>query len=333
MFFYNNSEYTLGFNPLVLLLITLSIVAYTGHYRFHSVLTNRPLNIIEKLINWFDHKLNRTNRSQIDRSIRGMFSSLVILLICGTFGWCITLLSQTLPFAWILELTLLIALINPGSIHQAVRQVEIALRNNSLEDARSNLATLTTQAPEKMDAHGVARVAIEFLATSLITDVIAPFFWYVLLGFPGLVLYKAVTVMYNKLGQQTEHYRNFGLTSVILQSIFIAIPAQMSGFLTLLASLFLPTSRPTDVLQTIIKNNNKYHNYNLGIGISAFAGALNVALSGPKQFSQAKLTSPWIGTGTAQATFNDIRRGLYLYNTAYLLNGLFLIGLIIYSYT
>jgi adenosylcobinamide-phosphate synthase len=332
MFLYINPEYTVGFDPLALLLMTLIIGTYTGRFGFHAVVSSYPVKIVEKITDWFDHKLNRKNRSQIDRSIRGTLTSLVILFICGAFGWGIAWLSQTLPFAWILETILLIILINPRSIHHTVRQIETALRDHGLEVARQNIALITNQASGKIDRFGVARIAIEFLATSLTLSITAPIFWYILIGFPGLMLYQAVVTMDKKLGQQTKKYQNFGFASAKLKDIFIALPAQLSGLMTLIASFFIPTSRTVDVLTTILKDAHKCQNYNLGVSISAFAGALNIALSGPKQFTQAKQNSPWIGSGTAQATHKDIRRGLCLYNIAYAFNGLFLMGLIIYRY-
>ena len=53
------------------------------------------------------------------------------------------------------------------------------------------------------------------------------------------------------------------------------------------------------------------------------AGALGLALAGPRRYREVVAEDPWIGDGTAQATANDIRRGLRLYVAACAVNAVF----------
>lgn len=46
------------------------------------------------------------------------------------------------------------------------------------------------------------------------------------------------------------------------------------------------------------------------------AGALGLALAGPRRYSGHVAEDPWIGDGRARATPQDIRRALLVYATA-----------------
>ena len=103
MFLFGISNYEGGLDPLILLLMALVIETYAGQLGTVSRLNFHPLNALESLTVWFDLKLNRENRNQTDRAIRGGLTSLVIICMSGAVGWGIAWLSQALPFAWIFE--------------------------------------------------------------------------------------------------------------------------------------------------------------------------------------------------------------------------------------
>jgi adenosylcobinamide-phosphate synthase len=332
MFLFGISDHVGGFDPLILLLMALVIETYAGQLSLLSRLTGHPITTLTGITDWFDRKLNRESRSQMDRAVRGALASLVLICLAATFGWGVAWLSQTLPFAWIIETVLLLMLINQRGVYKAVRKVGVALRDHGLEVARNEMSALTTNAPEKMDLHSIARAAIEVLATSLTTRIVAPVFWYVLFGFPGLAVYQTVAVMNNRLGHKTERHRAFGFTAARLNDILMIVPAQLAGLFTVTASLFVPTANPVQSFRTMLKEARNFPSYNLGVTIAAFAGAFKLALAGPQKFTQETKNEPWIGSGTAQATHQDIRRSLYLFAVACLLNGVWIAALTIVRY-
>jgi adenosylcobinamide-phosphate synthase len=332
MFLFGISNYEGGLDPLILLLMALVIETYAGQLGTVSRLNFHPLNALESLTVWFDLKLNRENRNQTDRAIRGGLTSLVIICMSGAVGWGIAWLSQALPFAWIFETILILMLIKQSGVYKAVQNVSIALNDHGLEIARKNVAKLTSEAPEKMDGHSIARMAIKILATSLVTQVVAPVFWYVLFGFSGLAVYHAIAIMSKKLSHENERYRAFGFAASQLNNILLIIPAQLSGIFIVLASLFVPTANPVTCFTTMFRDARKFHSYNLGVAIAAFAGAFKLALAGPKKFTQETKKELWLGNGTAQATYLDIRRSLYLFAVSCLLNVMWVAALTMLRY-
>jgi adenosylcobinamide-phosphate synthase len=332
MFLFGISDHAGGFDPLILLLMAMVIETYAGQLRFLTRLTGHPLALIENMVSWFDRKLNRETRSQMDRAVRGSIAAIVVIAVSGGVGWGFAWLSQTLPFAWIFETILLVMLISQRGTYTAVRKVGLALRDQGLEVARQAITPLIKEASAKMDGHGVARAAIETSCMLLTTRAVAPVFWYVLFGFPGLLIYQAVAVMNEELGHKTDKHRAFGFTAARLYDILLIIPAQLSGLFVVLASLFVPTANPAGALKTMLRDARKFRSYNLGVALGAVAGAFNLALGGPRKFTQETKNDPWIGDGTAQATPQDIRRSLYLFAVACLLNGVWVAAFTIVRY-
>ncbi len=318
--------------PLVLLIITLVINIYTGQLTLFSGHKIHPINRLERLIDWFDLKLNRDNRSPLDRVIRGCLTTISILFFSAIFGFGVVWLSKNLPLAWAFEIVLLLILLDQSDTYKKVFKIKIALSNHGMEIARQSVVGLTIESVNKMDSFSIARTAIEVLATSLVKRLLAPVFYYVLFGFIGLAIYHAITTLNTKIGHKTNHYQDFGTTASRINTIVLFIPGLLGGCLIVLASLFVPSASPIKCFKSILKYSNKFSNYHLGIALSAFAGALNLALAGPKNFYNKRKNAPWIGAGTAKATHQDINRGLYLYATVCLINSLIITTLILIEY-
>lgn len=327
MYLFGISDQAGGFDPLILLLLAMMIEAYVGRLSFLARFAGHPTMIIINSIRWFDRKLNRDSRSQMDRAGRGAIAVLIVIGVCLVIGWSIAWLSQNFPFAWGFETLLLIMLINQRSIFTPILKMGRALRDEGLEPARRILGDLTHEAPDKMDEHGIARKGIETLAAAYSERAVAPIFWYILFGFPGLLIYTAVSLMAAEIGHATPQYKAFGFTAARLNGVLLLAPAWLGGLLLAVASLFTPSANPSKSIGTMFRDGGKYHSNNRGWTIGAMAGALGLALGGPRKFSQATINESWIGKGSARASHLDIRRALYLFAVACLINGAWVGGL------
>ena len=99
-----------GFDPLVLLLLALVVEAYVGEAKTFFKAVPHPVRVIGTLIGFFDRKLNREDRSEVDRAVRGVLVVVLVVGLAGAIGWGIAWLSLNHAFGWILELAALIAL-------------------------------------------------------------------------------------------------------------------------------------------------------------------------------------------------------------------------------
>ena len=325
-----------AFDPLILLLLALIVDAFTGGIVNSARLPRHPVNLLRAAVLWCDRKLNRPHRGEMDRAMRGLVATLILLGLAAAFGWLIAWASQSMPLMWIVEAVLVLLLIDQRSVHRRVRRVGAALHADSLDAARLDLEPLAPGTAGRMDAHAVARTGIESCARALAAGVVAPAFWYVLFGFPGLMVFKLLSVMDENVGHRTAQHRAFGFTAARTNDILLFIPARIAGFLVVLASLFVPTTYPKSSLATMLRDARKYRSTNLGWPVGAMAGALGLSLAGPRATGNGmgngetgNSNEPWLGAGSARATVLDVRRALYIFAIACLINGFWIAGLMV----
>lgn len=320
MFTFNMINGPAGFDPLIILLLALVIDAYIGDSPFVFRFVRHPVVLLGGLINGLDRRLNRETRSQMDRAVRGFITVLIVGGICLAFGCAVAWISRNHPWGWILEFLLVASLVAQRSLYDAVRRVGTALRDESLEDARDAVSHIVGRDPVQLDKHGVARAAIESLAENFSDGVVAPVFWYVLFGFPGLLIYKAINTMDSMIGHKNPKYQAFGFSAARIDDIINLIPARLSGLFFVFASFFVPKSSPWQAFKIMMRDAGKHRSPNAGWPEGAVAGSLNLALAGPRRYPGRTVKDPWVGAGTAKATHMDIRRALYLYMVACLIN-------------
>ncbi len=309
-----------GFDPLILLLLAMVVEAYAGQWNALKDLRFHPIRLLGGYADWCDRKLNRESRSQTDRAVRGAVFTLVLVILCVAAGLAVAFLSQTIPMFWALETLLIMMLINQRGTYAQVRKIGKALRDDGVETARLSLAPLTSESVEKMDAHNVARTSIESCAETLAAGVLGPVFWYVLFGFPGLLVFKGISILDSRIGRRTAKYRAFGFTAARMNDILLFVPALLAGLFVLVASFFVPTVNPGKSFKIMFRDAGKHRSRNIGWPLAAMAGALGLALAGPRRFAQETISESWVGDGTAMATPRDIGRGLYLFGVACLIN-------------
>ena len=310
-----------GFDPLVLLLLALVVEAYVGEAKTFFKAVPHPVRVIGTLIGFFDRKLNRESRSPADRAVRGALVVVLVASLAFAVGWAVAWLSLNHPWGWIIEFLGLIALLAGRGLYDHVRAVATALKRG-VEPGRDAVRHIVGRDPASMDGPGVARAALESLAENFCDSVVAPVFWYVLFGFPGLLVYKAVNTMDSMIGHMTSQYRAFGMTAARLDDVLNLIPARLAGLFLVFAALFVPTANPPGALRVMLRDARFHRSVNAGWPEGAMAGALGLALAGPRHYSGGTVSDPWIGDGSAKATPKDINRGLYLYVVACLINAM-----------
>ncbi|MGB0747614.1 MAG: adenosylcobinamide-phosphate synthase CbiB [Magnetospiraceae bacterium] len=319
-----------GFDPLFLLLAALVLDAYLGEMDVIFRRLPHPVVIIGRAIDRLDRKLNRETRGDMDRRVRGLIAVIMILLPCAALGWIIAWLSQHFPFGWAVELTLIVTLIAQRSLYDHVAAVRAGLKTGGLEGGRLAVAKIVGRDPLQLDGHGVARAAIESAAENFSDGVVAPIFWYLLFGLPGLLVYKAVNTLDSMIGHRTPRHQAFGMAAARLDDILNLIPARLAGLILCCAALFVPKGNPVKALTTMLRDAGKHRSPNAGWPEGAMAGALGLALAGPRRYREAVVEDPWIGSGRARATPSDIRSALHMLAVGCLISaGLVLLAILL----
>lgn len=308
-------------DPLMVLLAALIIDAVLGDPPWLWRAVPHPVALIGRVITFFDHRLNRDSRTPLDRRLRGVVVASGMTLAAIGLGLCVTELRRRWEWGWTIEVVLIWTLIAQRSLFSHVSAVARALEKDGLAGGRRAVSMIVGRDPETLDEHGVARAAIESCAENYSDAVVAPVFWYVLFGFPGLLAYKTVNTMDSMIGHRSERYLEFGMAAARLDDGMNLIPARLSGILLSLAALFVPKGRPLAALRVMWRDHGHHRSPNSGWPESAMAGGLDLSLAGPRRYPGYVAQERWIGDGRARATVADIRRALMVMAVACLLDG------------
>ena len=316
--------------PLLLLLAALLIDAIIGDPPRLWRIVPHPVMVIGRVIGFLDAKLNRAHRSSLDRRLRGAAVALSLAGAAVALGLAMTGLRRATTWGWGLEIVLTWTLIAQKSLFQHVRAVADGLDRGGLAGGRWAVARIVGRDPQSLDEFGVARAAIESCAENFADGVVAPVFWYVLFGFPGLLLYKTANTMDSMIGHLNERHRDFGMIAARLDDLLNLVPARLAALLLVNASAFLPGANPLMGWLVMWRDHGHHRSPNSGWPEAAMAGALGLALAGPRRYPGYSVEERWIGSGRARATVSDIHRALLVMALACLLNaGLVILCLIL----
>ncbi len=317
-------------DPLLLLVLALPLDALLGGMGPLFRLIPHPVVVVGVAIERLDQRLNRESRSDNDRRLRGLLAVLAFAAAAWAAGLGVVWVSAHVPHGWALELFLVVSLLAQRELFDRVRAVGVALRGAGLESARAEVGRIVGRDPARLDAHGVARAAIESCAENFSDGVAAPAFWYLVFGMPGLLLYKTANTLDSMIGHRTLRHEAFGMAAARLDDLLNIAPARLSGLLFATAALFTPGARPGRALAAMWRDSGKHRSLNAGWPEAAMAGALGLSLAGPRRYREATVDDPWIHPqGTARAGPGDIRRALYLYAVACLLGWAAALGLFV----
>ena len=313
-------------DPLLLLLAGLAIDAVFGDMPAVFRHIAHPVVVIGRAVAFFDRKLNRERRSDASRRDRGILTVLVLVVAAAAFGWLVERLCSLSPLGAAVECLVIAVLVAQRSLYQHVAIVAIALDTAGLSAGRAAVRHIVGRDPASLDRPGVARAAIESLAENFSDGVVAPVFWFLLLGLPGLFAYKAANTLDSMIGHKTPRYRAFGWAAARLDDGLNLVPARISALLLAAAAVFDGTARPAAALRITLRDAKKHHSPNAGWPEAAMAGALDIALAGPRRYPEGLVEDPWLGDGTPQAASGHIVRALRLFRLACLLQAGLLLG-------
>src|SRR5690606_33774040 len=208
------------------------------------------------------------------------------------------------------------------AMHEHVAAVAGPLAAGDVAGARRAVSMIVGRDPERLDAPGVARAALESLAENTSDGIVAPVFWGCLLGLPGIVAYKIVNTLDSMIGHRTERYAAFGWASARFDDLVNLVPARLTALILALAS-----TRPRRALSVVLKDARQHRSPNAGWPEAALAGAIGRRLSGPRAYGDRIAAEPYVNDGAPDPDAADILRGLALYRRAMALLSLLLLAL------
>lgn len=250
-----------------------------------------PVVYFGHMIIFFEKWLNDPNLDpELDKGTTKLFGILNCLILVGfaaTFGQLLASLFDDLSW-WGMALEAVIAaiFIAQKSMSDHVNHIIEPLKRGDLEAARKSLSMIVGRKTDHLDETGVTRAAIESLAENFSDGTVAPIFWYMVLGLPGLLAYKMLNTLDSMIGHKTQRYQEFGWASAKLDDLANWIPARLSALIiAMAASLISGGTTFQRAINTALRDARKHRSPNAGWPEAAMAGALNIALAGPRLYA------------------------------------------------
>jgi adenosylcobinamide-phosphate synthase len=287
-----------------------------------------PIAWIGRIIGFLGAQLNRPSWSFEARRASGIAALAILVLVTGgiacaierAFGFVLGPTIGLLATAIVAS-----ALFAQRSLARHVEAVADALERDGIEAARKAVSHIVGRDPNVLDEAAVARAAIESLAENFSDGVVAPAIWTSVAGLPGGTIYKAINTADSMIGHRSERYAAFGWASARLDDLVNLPASRLTALLLVGASYTIDGASPQRAWEAVRRDAPKHCSPNAGWSEAAMAGALGIAIAGPRRYGGVLVDDAYMGEGGRRdVTASDIRRALQLYWRADML----LIGLI-----
>jgi adenosylcobinamide-phosphate synthase len=276
-----------------------------------------PVTWIGMLISKLDANWNCEEESAERRRASGVTALLVIVALPALAGAIAYGMLDGSVVGVIVLACLASTLLAQRSLEDHIAAVATALETEGLESGRRAVSMIVGRDPAALDEAGVARAAIESLAENFSDGVVAPAFWLGLLGLAGGAAYKAANTADSMIGHRTQRHIDFGRAAARFDDLVNLPASRLSAVLLWGAAWFVPAASPDRASAAVRRDARKHRSPNAGWPEAAMAGALGLALAGPRVYGGVTVDDHVMGEGgRREATAADIRRALTLYRAA-----------------
>ncbi len=275
-----------------------------------------PVVLAGRVIATLDLALNHERDTDTHRQAGGVVTVAVLVAIAASLGVVLEFLFRAFPFGWIGRLVVVAVMLAGGSLFQHVRAVQKALLAGSLGGARRAVGKIVGRDTSGLDEAGISRAAIESCGESFADGVVSPALWFALLGLPGILVYKAINTADSMIGHRTPRHAAFGWAAAKSDDALNWPGARLSALLIALAARAGHGSTRAS-FASIRRDARRHDSPNAGWPEAAIAGALGLALLGPRVYGGEVVTTPFLNAeGRKEAVAADIGRALMVCGTA-----------------
>lgn len=291
-----------------MMLVALVIDSIFGWPQGLYARIGHPVSWIGQLVSRLDLLLNRNSCSESFRRMAGCMCLLSILSMVLVPAVLIQISMSETVSGVLLGAVLSWPMIAARSLYQHVDTVRDALSLDSLEHARESVAHIVGRDTSVLDESGVCRAALESLAENTSDGIMAPIFWGMIFGLPGLFAYKTVNTLDSMIGHRSRQYAAFGWASAVLDDAMNYFPARLTGLLMAVVS-----PEPRAALHCMMNDARGHRSPNAGWPESSLAGALGIRLSGPRKYGNLVDKQPWLNKSAPDPDAKTIGFALTLY--------------------
>lgn len=253
-----------------------------------------------KVISYFEKTLNNGDNRKLKGGITAGFLILASFVLVYAILFCLT------PFPWIKMLVTAVGVFYCLAGTTLIREVKavFAACDRSLDEGRKQVARIVGRDTDNLTDKEVKTAALETLAENLSDGVMAPLFWYALLGLPGMMAYKMINTLDSMIGYKNERYGLFGWAAAHIDDIANLIPARLTALLMIIAA-----GKP-GLWRFVMKFGPQHASPNSGWPEAALAGILNCRFGGTHDYFGNTVYKPYIGTNDRELTYADMEKAV-----------------------
>jgi adenosylcobinamide-phosphate synthase len=299
-----------------LVFFALLIEAVMGYPDWLVRSVGHPVTWMGRLIGFLDRILNHDRMTSARRRAAGVATLLILIGVTGGAALVLERGLFRLPFGVVLAALAASSLLAQRSLHDHVARVATALERDGLAAGREAVSRIVGRDTQALDEAGLARAAIESLAENFSDGVVAPALWLAAGGLAAGAVYKAINTADSMIGHRTPRYKAFGWAAARLDDLVNLPASRLSAFLLIAAAATTSPAAATEAWRAVMRDASHHRSPNAGWPEAAMAGALGLALAGPRSYGGIKVDDALMGNGRRAATAADIRRALALYRRA-----------------
>lgn len=257
-----------------------------------------PIVGFGKMISFFENRFNRGAHRRLKGGV------VAVTLILAVFYASFLLLRSIPEWARVaVEVIGVFYCLAGTTLIREVRGVSRAL-DVSLGAGRRQVARIVGRDTACLSDREVRAAALETLAENLSDGVIAPLFWYGILGLPGMLAYKMVNTLDSMIGYRNERYREFGCVAARIDDVANYIPARLTALLMVVSSGSLRHFR------NVLKYGPAHASPNSGFPEAALASVLDCRFGGPHDYFGEEVVKPYIGDNPRDFSSEDMETGV-----------------------
>jgi adenosylcobinamide-phosphate synthase len=302
--------------PAALTFLALLIEALVGYPDWLVRAIGHPVTWIGRLIGALDKGWNREGDDARRRRLMGVLAALLVVAVAGLAAGAIERALLALPYGLVAAALVASALLAQRSLHRHVADVASALERDGLAAGRTAVGHIVGRDTAALDAAGVARAAIESLAENFSDGVVAPALWMAVGGLPGAAVYKALNTADSMIGHRTPRHEAFGWAAARLDDLVNLPASRLSALLLVAAAALDDRAAAAAAWRAVRRDAHRHRSPNAGFPEAAMAGALGLALAGPRVYGGVPMEDALMGDGRRDASAADVRRALALYRRA-----------------
>jgi adenosylcobinamide-phosphate synthase len=301
---------------ILVTLIALLLEAFFGYPDRLLRAIGHPVTWIGRLIDDLDRLLNREAAADATRRRAGALTLLILVSTVGTLAYLFEYNLTALPFGYLGVALVASTLIAQRSLHDHVAVVASALEHDGLAGGRDAVSHIVGRDTLSLDEAGVARAAIESLAENFSDGVVAPALWTAIAGLAGGAAYKAINTADSMIGHRSPRHQAFGFYAAKLDDLVNLPASRLAALLIVMAAAITPGASFLNAWRAIGRDARHHRSPNAGFPEAAMAGALGLALAGPRVYAGVEVDDAIMGNGRREATPKDIHAALDLYQSA-----------------